>query len=127
MSTDKFFYKIKGKDEKESIWTKRKILSKIRKMYDPNGFLGPVVMKGKIIIQELWRDKMDWDEKVSGGIKNDWEKFNDDLKNIHVISINRWFGTMKNSQMQLHGFCDASEKGYGAVIYSRIRQNTKLK
>lgn len=25
--------------------------------------------------------------------------------------------------MQIHGFCDASERGYGAVLYSRVEEN----
>lgn len=36
-----------------------------------------------------------------------------------------WLGTFKKERMQIHGFCDASEKGYGAVIYSRVRINDK--
>lgn len=122
LATDKFFYKLREPDEDQITWTKRRILSKLGKMYDPNGFLGPVIMRGKIIIQELWRDQMDWDQEIEGVIKRDWTNFNQDLKNIHLISINRWIGTVGNDNMQLHGFCDASEKGYGAVIYSRVRE-----
>lgn len=127
LNSDTFFYKIRDNNAQESIWTKRKILSKIGKMYDPNGFLGPVVMKGKMLMQELWKDNMDWDEPIKGGIKTNWEKFNEDLKNIHIISINRWLGTIGENTMQLHGFCDASEGGYGAVIYSRVRNDAKYR
>lgn len=52
LKTDKFFYKIREHDKNETIWTKRKILSKIGKLYDPNGYLGPIIMSGKIIIQK---------------------------------------------------------------------------
>lgn len=31
----------------------------------------------------------------------------------------------KNCQDQLSGFCDSSEKGYGAVIYLRLRRNSQ--
>lgn len=127
LEKDKFFYKIQSKEEKKQIWTKRKILSKIGKLYDPNGYLGPIIMRGKIIIQELWKNKMNWDEEVKGEIKGKWEEFNKDLENIHLISINRWFGTTKRDKIQIHGFCDASEKGYGAVLFSRIRQGDKFK
>ncbi|XP_031639210.1 uncharacterized protein LOC116351270 [Contarinia nasturtii] len=107
--------------EEELIWTKRKILSRIGQLYDPNGYLGPVIMKGKMIIQELWKDKKDWDEHISGSIKKSWNLFNDDLKNVNLISINRWLQTSSQGKMELHGFCDASEKGYGVGIYVRTK------
>lgn len=123
LTTDQFFYKLRDTSEttNEMIWTKRKILSKIGKLYDPNGYLGPVIMAGKMVIQNLWRDKLDWDEEVKGELKKDWNKFNSDLKNINLISINRWLGTVGKDRMQIHGFCDASESGYGAVAYARVR------
>lgn len=127
LSKDVFFYKLRDNNTNEVIWTKRKILSKIGKLYDPNGYLGPIIMKGKIIIQELWKDKRDWDEEIKGEIFKKWEKFNKDLINIPIISINRWLGTFEKEPLQIHGFCDASEKGYGAVIYSRVRLNGEYK
>lgn len=123
--TDKFTFKFKSdEDEDQQVWTKRKILSKIGKLYDPNGFIGPIIFRGKLIIQSLWRDKMDWDEKLTPELKQEWEKFNSELKLINRISIDRWLGTLEVSQIQLHGFCDASEKGYGAAIYSRVKDET---
>lgn len=122
LSTDKFFYKLRSNDDNEKSWTKRKILSKIGKMYDPNGYLGPVIIKGKMIIQNLWRDNLDWDEEIKGELKTDWEDFNEDLNNVKLISVNRWLGTKGQEVIQIHGFCDASEKGYGAVVYSRVRE-----
>lgn len=66
LQTDKFFYKLRDHDETENVCTKRKILSKIGKLYDPNGYVGPIIMTGKLIIQELWKDKKDWDEEIDG-------------------------------------------------------------
>lgn len=124
LATDQFFYKLRETEEKDYIWTKRRILSKIGKMYDPNGYLGPVIIRGKMIIQELWRDNLDWDEKVTGELKARWENFNNDLSNIDLISVNRWLGTTHHTAIQIHGFCDASEKGYGAVVYTRLREQS---
>lgn len=123
LTTDQFKFKIKVEESEESImWTKRLVLSKLGKMYDPNGFIGPVIMKGKIIIQDLWKDKLDWDTQISGVLKERWQHFNKDLTNIKFISLNRWYGLEENKSIQMHGFCDASEKGYGAVVYIRTKR-----
>lgn len=122
LSRDQFTFKIKTEtSESETFWTKRKILSKIGKLYDPNGFVGPVILRGKIIIQELWKDKLDWDEEIKGNLKERWESFNNDLENVQQISVNRWLGSVEATYLQIHGFCDASEKGYGAVLYVRTK------
>lgn len=95
-------------------------------MYDPNGFLGRIIMKGKMIIQELWKDSTDWDEEIKGPLQKKWKTFNEDLSNVQKISINRWFGTTGSGEVELHGFCDASEKGYGAVLYARVKEREQL-
>lgn len=119
LATDKLFFKLRDPDEKDITWTKRRILSRVGKLYNPNGCLGPVILQGKIINQELWRDAMNWDDELQGNIKTKWQVFNEDLQKINLISVNRWLGTEAHGKMQIHGFCDASEKGYGAVVYSR--------
>lgn len=126
LSTDKFFYKLRSHEANDFVWTKRQILSKIGKMYDPNGYLGPVIITGKIIIQALWRSGLDWDEPIRDDLKRRWSHFNDDLQNIGLISVNRWLGTGKTTEIQLHGFCDASEKGYGAVVYTRVKSGNQF-
>lgn len=124
LKSDHFFYKLRNTGrEKNKIWTKRKVLSKIGQMYDPNGFLGPVIMRGKMIIQDLWKDNYDWDQEITGPLTQKWKAFDEDLENVSTITIKRWIGTSEGKNMQLHGFCDASEKGYGAVIYSRVKEN----
>lgn len=38
------------------------------------------------------------------------------------VSIERWIGSSKSNKqsIELHGFCDASEKAYTSVVYCRI-------
>ena len=33
-------------------------------IYDLNGYLGPVTLKGKEILQQMCKDKLDWDSTV---------------------------------------------------------------
>ena len=40
---------------KDSMLTKRGLLSFIRSIYDPIGIISPLILEPKLIIQELWR------------------------------------------------------------------------
>lgn len=42
--------------------TKRTILSEIARIFDPLGFISPVTVRAKIILQELWLAKVEWDD-----------------------------------------------------------------
>jgi len=50
-STDTFEFKFSL--PAEGVITKRSILSTIAKLFDPLGFLAPVIIVGKLLIQEL--------------------------------------------------------------------------
>jgi len=41
------------------------------------------------------------------------------LSYLEEISISRWTGCSKGI-MELHGFCDASEKAYAATVYTKV-------
>lgn len=127
LEADKFFFRVKIENEFEN-WTKRKILSQMGRLYDPTGFLSPIIVKGKMIIQNLWKEKIDWDEDLPQKIVEEWEIFHKQMQDINGISINRWYGSNSSSEIQLHGFSDASERGYGAVVYSRVKdENGKFR
>ena len=42
--------------------TKRHILSVTSSIYDPLGFLSPVTLLAKILMQPIWRENFAWDE-----------------------------------------------------------------
>ena len=47
--------------------TKRRALSICSQVYDPLGLLTPVTVKSKVFLQELWKDKKEWDEPLDSG------------------------------------------------------------
>lgn len=105
-------------------WTKRIILSEITKLYDPNGFISPVIVKAKMLMQKIWRDKdLKWDNEASDDIKREWLEFYSNLALLSQFRVNRWLKMQQGSKIQIHGFCDASEKAYGVAIYVRIENN----
>lgn len=113
---DTFVYKFDAKTPKEN-WTKREILSEIGKLYDPNGYISPVVVIAKIIMQKIWMDKIDWDDQASPAIQDQWKDFLLNLMDLNKISIPRWLGMKAIWQSELHVFSDASETAYAAVVY----------
>uniref|UniRef100_A0A1B0DL55 Uncharacterized protein n=1 Tax=Phlebotomus papatasi TaxID=29031 RepID=A0A1B0DL55_PHLPP len=46
----------------------RGILSEIASIFDPTGWLAPVVLRAKLIMQSLWKEKIGWDDKPSDTI-----------------------------------------------------------
>ncbi|GFU81462.1 integrase catalytic domain-containing protein [Trichonephila clavipes] len=97
------------------IYTKREVLSVIAKLYDPLGFLGSVIAKGKVFLQQLWQCKLDWDDVLRNSIANEWREFVT-LKCIEEVKINRFIMADNNVRIVLQGFADASEAPYGTVV-----------
>ncbi|XP_067204174.1 uncharacterized protein [Linepithema humile] len=100
--------------------TKRSILSRIALIFDPLGLLGPATVFAKIVMQDLWRLKMDWDESIPLDHLIKWQRYEDELQDLQSISIPRRVITINQPvHLEMHGFSDASETAFGACIYLR--------
>ena len=102
--------------------TKRIIISQVAKIFDPLGLVAPIVVVGKLLLQNLWSLKINWDECLPMAYHTYWFKFLNELPKLKNLKIPRHLfnGNEKYPGVQLHGFADASEKAYGAVIYVRF-------
>ncbi|GFX36442.1 integrase catalytic domain-containing protein [Trichonephila clavipes] len=110
-------------DEKEKI-TKRKILSLVSRVFDPIGFLAPVMIQPKILLQATWKTKEAWDDEVNDEIRKKFLKWGKQLKYFKNIKIPRWLGMMEESNLSIHTFVDASKTAYAACIFLRSESNT---
>lgn len=99
--------------------TKRVILSNICQIFDPLGLLGPIIIVSKLIIQDLWKLKTDWDEQVPTELNIKWNNFLKQLPIINQFEIPRHVCISDYICIELHGFSDSSEKAYGACLYIR--------
>ncbi|UYV81292.1 hypothetical protein LAZ67_20000677 [Cordylochernes scorpioides] len=104
------------------IKSKRQIVSAIARIYDPCGWLSPTTVVLKLLLQELWKLKIGWDEDIPASIQRKWNTFEREMKHFQQISIPRCIfqRNLLISNMQMHGFCDSSELAYSAVCYLRI-------
>ncbi|XP_077268718.1 uncharacterized protein LOC143900848 [Temnothorax americanus] len=103
-----------------SIVNKRGILSEVAKLFDPLGLLGPMITSAKLILQEFWQAGVEWDETVPQHLHSRWMAFKQGLSKLSQIQVHRRvkFATDPQS-VQIHGFCDASQRAYGACFYVR--------
>ncbi|XP_029157332.1 uncharacterized protein LOC114929817 [Nylanderia fulva] len=100
--------------------TKRRVLAETARLFDPMGWLAPVVIRAKILIQTTWLQRLDWDSPLPDQDAHRWRQLLDQLPLLDNIRVTRWLNTGDDhSQLQLHGFADASERGYAAVVYIR--------
>lgn len=101
--------------------TKRTVLSEISQLYDPLGFIAPVIIRAKIFIQDLRLIKIDWDEPLSSELQDRWNNLRHQFASLDQISIPRWirFSSLAK-KIELHGFSDASNLAMAAVIYVKV-------
>ena len=103
--------------------TKQGVLSTVSSLFDALGFLSPFVFSAKILLQELWREKLPWDQQIPEPCLSQWQRWLEELPHVITISIPRCYRiqSLRNSSVvQLHNFADASRRGYAAVSYSRF-------
>ncbi|XP_060831545.1 uncharacterized protein LOC132915753 [Bombus pascuorum] len=99
--------------------TKRSISSVIARIYDPLGLLAPVIVRAKILLQRVWALKVDWDESLPADFHSEWSRYYSQLALLNNISFQRKAIIGSAKEIEMHGFCDASEKAYGACVYLR--------
>lgn len=123
-NSDSFVFNINFNSN--SCVTKRQALSEVARIFDPLGWLSPVTIVAKLFIQKLWLLQSAWDEVLSKELNKEWSEFTKHLPELQQIEVPRWIGTTGNSQIELHGFADASEKAYAAVIYAKTEHSVIL-
>lgn len=108
---------LRAKVNKTNEVTKRGVLKTIAAIYDPCGFSAPIVLPAKLLLQQLWKQKVKWDSSLSDDTKQEWMNILKDLEEIESIHLPRNITRPNQSQSQLHCFTDSSTVAYAAVVY----------
>ncbi|GFX84338.1 integrase catalytic domain-containing protein [Trichonephila clavipes] len=63
--------------------------------------------------------KIDWTDLLPDTINREWRQFVESLQVVNDININRCIVVEQPEVIELHGFSDASQSAYGAVVYCK--------
>ncbi|XP_065065426.1 uncharacterized protein LOC135691495, partial [Rhopilema esculentum] len=106
--------------------TKRSLLKLAAKIFDPIGCLSVYTINLKVLFQELCVDKWGWDEELSGEAREKYDRFISEISRLDGIRMPRCFFDPGKivSQVEIHGYSDASETAYAGIVYLRIVYDT---
>jgi len=126
IETDTFKFRTSLREQPQ---TRRGILSVVSSLYDPLGFLSPFSMPAKLLLQELCKRNLGWDEAIPHSFSEQWSKWLEDLQRMSEFRVDRCikprdFGDPVTAQ--LHHFSNASQVGYGTVSYVRLEKDCKV-
>ncbi|KAK0138800.1 hypothetical protein N1851_024662 [Merluccius polli] len=113
--TDNFTYRMMLQDKP---MTRRGILSVVNSIYDPLGFLAPVILPAKLLLKELCKEQHGWDKDIGVKHAKDWKIWIEDVTHLSNFHVNRCLKSLDfgcTASAQLHHFSDASEYAYGTL------------
>ena len=110
--------------------TKRTVLKVTARVYDPLGWISPILIEMKLLFQKLCLSKEDWDEELSPDMKERYDEWMSELRKVGSIRIPRCYFRENDHtpvSIELHGFSDASSYAYAAVVYLRVELESSVK
>ena len=88
ISSDQFGFRIVIKDRPV---TRRGILSIVISLYDLFGFVAPFILNAKLILKDLCRKKLDWEDVIPKDILRRWQAWLQELPKLEEVTIDRCF------------------------------------
>lgn len=119
LESDSFTYRL---SKEERPFSKRGLLSTINGIFDPIGFVAPVVVSGKILMRETLRGSYNWDDPLPVHLLDKWSNWKNSLRFLEDVHIPRTYTPSSLSKTlckELHIFSDASEAAIASVAYLR--------
>lgn len=118
-----YHFQLLENDEARRDISKRIVLSEISRLYDPMGWIAPIIITAKIFMQKLWKSKLAWDESLTPQLLIEWQQFKIDLPSVKKIAIPRWLQGKETDDVELHAFADASQSAYAAAVYLKTKNS----
>ncbi|XP_055638129.1 uncharacterized protein LOC129776484 [Toxorhynchites rutilus septentrionalis] len=107
--------------------TKREILRTLMTIYDPLGLIEHFMVLLKILLQEVWRADVGWDESIPQAQFENWQVWLKLLPELEKLQISRCYqrNTTVDEEtiVEMHTFVDSSETAMAATVYLRFVRN----
>lgn len=122
LDSDAFGYKVQKTDFPLTL---RGVTSAVARVFDPLGFASAFVLPARRVIQDSWKEKLDWDQPLVPDLAKTFVAWLDTLPNLGKLKIpRRLFPDIDDCRlnvkdMQLHMFSDASEYATGVAAFLR--------
>ncbi|XP_043661598.1 uncharacterized protein LOC122625575 [Drosophila teissieri] len=101
--------------------TKREYLSLVMSTFDPLGFLCCLMVAAKLLLREIWRQKIQWDEPLPEELGKAFAIWRKEMDAVGQFRCPRhYFGRGAVRAVELHVFVDASQAAFAAVAYWRV-------
>ncbi|XP_062703670.1 uncharacterized protein LOC115259000 [Aedes albopictus] len=124
-ATDTFTYKV-GWNRYDSALlkgqrrpTKREVLRVLMSIFDPLGLIAHFLMFLKMLLQEVWRSGVQWDEEITDSAFAKWQQWLEVLPQVENVRVPRCYRLLSHNsdvEAELHTFADASECGMSAFL-----------
>ena len=104
--------------------TKRELLKKLAKVYEPLGLKSPLTLQGKLIYRDICNQKLPWDAQLTTNLTERVKKWEQTL--LTGVTVPHPVMNHRDPvlSLELHSFGDASTQGVGAAIYTVVQQSS---
>ena len=120
VNTDSFYFDVHV-DVNRSSWTKSQMLSIVAAIFYPLGLMAPITVTGMMLFQQANKLKINWRQELPKELQAKWIAWLITLDAISSLKIPRCIKPHRfdDNHVELHAFCDASQRAYGCCFYMR--------
>ncbi|XP_064637073.1 uncharacterized protein LOC135493580 [Lineus longissimus] len=123
---DVFTFHLTAPEEDFKI-TKRSLLRKVASIFDPLGLVSPYVVRGKMLMQEVWASGIDWDDEVPEILEKKARDWMTEISYLAEAKVPRCIQLQEKAvSIEIHSFGDASADAHGAAIYTRVTYDSGM-
>ena len=105
---------------KNAVLTRRVLMSQIHGIFAPCGLLSPITIKFKLVLQNLVKAKVDWDEPLEGDLRREAESALIEMLKSSAVSFPRCVlgEECYTKGWMLLGFWDGGKKASACCLYA---------